>query len=266
MPERLPPVDVVLVGFGWTASILAQELTEEGLDVLAIERGGWRDTPTDFPTSHAPEELRYYWRHDMFLEAAVETQTFRNNRNQIALPIRRWGSYLPGVGVGGHCTPVYPYFYVRHAEELGLSAGLASLARRINDDQARWAIERLDRHLGRTKEVEAALILGLGFRPQVKEHTFSTAFLLREELERRGARVWLNDPLYSDREIREHGFEPLDLDGPQLPALVILNTALRSLAEQTPSHSSFSNPRERSSPVLKLPGEFGIFVGHGPPG
>jgi gluconate 2-dehydrogenase alpha chain len=101
MAERKRPVDVVLVGFGWTAAIMAQELTEEGLEVLALERGGWRDTGTDFPTTHAPDELRYYWRHAMFLETARETQTFRNRRGQTALPIRRWGSYLPGVGVGG---------------------------------------------------------------------------------------------------------------------------------------------------------------------
>jgi gluconate 2-dehydrogenase alpha chain len=98
---RMPAVDVVLVGFGWTAAILAQELTEAGLEVLALERGGWRDTPTHFPPTLAPDELRYYWRHEMFLETALETQTFRNTVDQIALPIRRWGSYLPGVGVGG---------------------------------------------------------------------------------------------------------------------------------------------------------------------
>lgn len=101
MPDRKPPVDVVLVGFGWTAAILAKELTDEGLEVLALERGGWRDTPTDFPPTHAPDELRYYWRHGMFQETARETQTFRNRPGQTALPIRRWGSYLPGVGVGG---------------------------------------------------------------------------------------------------------------------------------------------------------------------
>lgn len=101
MPEQRPPVDVVLVGFGWTAAILAKELLDEGLEVLALERGGWRDTPTDFPTTHAPDELRYYWRHEMFQETALDTQTFRNRQGQTALPIRRWGSYLPGVGVGG---------------------------------------------------------------------------------------------------------------------------------------------------------------------
>jgi gluconate 2-dehydrogenase alpha chain len=101
MTIRMPAVDVVLVGFGWTAAIMAQELTDAGLEVLALERGGWRDTPTHFPPTFAPDELRYYWRHEMFQETALETQTFRNNASQTALPIRRWGSYLPGIGVGG---------------------------------------------------------------------------------------------------------------------------------------------------------------------
>ncbi len=101
MTERLPGVDVVLVGFGWTGAIMAQELTEAGLQVLAIERGSWRDTPTDFPTTHAQDELRYYFRHEMFQQTAHETLTFRNNASQTALPMRRWGSFLPGIGVGG---------------------------------------------------------------------------------------------------------------------------------------------------------------------
>ncbi len=32
---------------------------------------------------------------------AQETLTFRNNLNQTALPIRAFGSFLPGNGVGG---------------------------------------------------------------------------------------------------------------------------------------------------------------------
>src|SRR6516225_5963491 len=41
---------VVIVGLGWTGSILAHELAATGLNVVAIERGPWRDTATDFPT------------------------------------------------------------------------------------------------------------------------------------------------------------------------------------------------------------------------
>ncbi|HET7848202.1 MAG TPA: GMC family oxidoreductase [Pseudolabrys sp.] len=101
MARKLPAVDVVLVGFGWTAAILGQELADAGLKVLAIERGGWRDTPTDFAVTFAQDELRYYWRRELFEEPARETLTFRNDQSQTALPMRHLGSFLPATGVGG---------------------------------------------------------------------------------------------------------------------------------------------------------------------
>lgn len=101
MPRKLPATDVVIIGLGWTGSILAHELTEAGLNVVAIERGPWRDTATSFPTTYAQDELRYHIRHDLFLRPAQETLTFRNNASQTALPIRTWGSFMPPNGVGG---------------------------------------------------------------------------------------------------------------------------------------------------------------------
>lgn len=46
MATKLPPKDVAIIGLGWTGSILACELADEGLDVVAVERGPWRDTAT----------------------------------------------------------------------------------------------------------------------------------------------------------------------------------------------------------------------------
>ena len=101
MATRLKSVDVVLVGFGWTASILAQELTDAGLQVLAIERGKFRDTVPDFATTHIQDELKYAVRNGLFEEPARETVTFRNSLDQTALPMRHLGSFLPASGVGG---------------------------------------------------------------------------------------------------------------------------------------------------------------------
>ena len=101
MSQKLPATDVVIVGLGWTGSILAEAVTRTGLNVVALERGPWRDTATDFPTTYAQDELRYHIRHDLFLRPAQETMTFRNNVNQTALPIRTWGSFMPPNGVGG---------------------------------------------------------------------------------------------------------------------------------------------------------------------
>jgi len=100
VPITLKPVDAVLVGFGWTGAIMGQELCEAGLNVLALERGPWRDTPTDFATGFAQDELRYMWRHHLFQNVADDTLTIRNNANQEALPMRHLGAFLLGTGVG----------------------------------------------------------------------------------------------------------------------------------------------------------------------
>ena len=101
MARRLPAKDALVIGLGWTGSILAHELTEAGLEVVAIERGPWRDTATDFPPNYDQDELRYRIRHELFLRPAQTTFTFRNNMQQTALPIRSWGAFMPPNGVGG---------------------------------------------------------------------------------------------------------------------------------------------------------------------
>ncbi|MGC1779629.1 MAG: GMC family oxidoreductase [Xanthobacteraceae bacterium] len=101
MPRKLPPKDVAIIGLGWTGSILANELTDAGLDVVAIERGPWRDTGTDFAISYAQDELRYRLRHELFLRNSQMSVTFRNNTSQTALPVRTWGAFMLGNGVGG---------------------------------------------------------------------------------------------------------------------------------------------------------------------
>ncbi|MGN6328721.1 MAG: GMC family oxidoreductase [Rhodanobacter sp.] len=101
MARRERPVDVVLVGFGWTAAIIAQELTEAGVQVLALERGEFRDTVPDFATDTIQDELRYAVRKQIFESPERETLTFRNSADQTALPMRHLGSFMPAAGVGG---------------------------------------------------------------------------------------------------------------------------------------------------------------------
>ncbi|HWX90305.1 MAG TPA: GMC family oxidoreductase [Rhizomicrobium sp.] len=101
MAKLLAKRDAVIIGLGWTGSILAQQLTEAGLNVVAIERGPWRDTATDFNIAYMQDELRYAVRKDLFLQPNVEAMTMRNDMRQTALPMRDYGSFLPGNGVGG---------------------------------------------------------------------------------------------------------------------------------------------------------------------
>ena len=101
MVRKLPAKDVAIIGLGWTGSILANELTDEGLNVVAIERGPWRDAATDYPPNYVQDELRYRIRHELFLQPEQTTFTFRNKMSETALPIRNWGAFMPPNGVGG---------------------------------------------------------------------------------------------------------------------------------------------------------------------
>jgi nucleotide sugar dehydrogenase len=130
----------------------------------------------------------------------------------------------PGLGVGGHCTPVYPYFLIRDSERRGLAMELAAASRAINDRQPVHMVDRIERLCGSLRG-RGVMILGLGFRPQVKEHSMSPAFQLRDALAPRGVVLSLHDPLYADDEIRGYGFCPGSLDGETLPEVLILNTA-----------------------------------------
>ncbi|WP_223595300.1 GMC family oxidoreductase [Neobacillus bataviensis] len=98
MARKLPKVDVVLVGVGWTGGIIASELTKKGLKVVGLERGKERKTE-DYYMVH--DELRYALRYDLMQDLSKETITFRGNENIRALPMRQYGSFLLGDGLGG---------------------------------------------------------------------------------------------------------------------------------------------------------------------
>jgi gluconate 2-dehydrogenase alpha chain len=97
----LKSVDAVMIGVGWTGGILANELTKAGLRVVGLERGDYRDTSPDFSIPGVHDELAYGVRYKLFQDASKETLTFRQNRTQTALPVRQFGSFLPGDGLGG---------------------------------------------------------------------------------------------------------------------------------------------------------------------
>lgn len=101
---RLKRADAVIVGIGWSGSILARELTRAGLSVVGLERGGRRTPETDFALPFIRDELRYAVRQELALDPALETLTMRHEPSEVALPLRRFGAFLPGMGLGGAGT------------------------------------------------------------------------------------------------------------------------------------------------------------------
>ncbi|WP_186108665.1 GMC family oxidoreductase [Burkholderia gladioli] len=98
---RKPPVDAVVVGMGWTGSIMSMELAEAGLRVVGLERGEQRDTDPDFAYPRIADELTYVQRNRLMQSLSRETVTIRRNARETALPLRQYGPFLFGDGVGG---------------------------------------------------------------------------------------------------------------------------------------------------------------------
>ena len=92
MARRLKQVDAVLVGMGWTGSIMARELTKAGLSVVGLERGAGRSPAQDFALPGIRDELKYRLRFQLMLDSATETLTMRHMPNETAAPMRRWGA------------------------------------------------------------------------------------------------------------------------------------------------------------------------------
>lgn len=111
--------------------------------------------------------------------------------------------HQPGIGVGGHCIPVYPHFLLSRAPELTL----VDASRKANDGQVERAIESIARALGGLDGVEV-LVLGLTYRHGVKELAYTRAVPLIKGLQARGARVLAYDPLLSPEEVIGAGAEP----------------------------------------------------------
>jgi nucleotide sugar dehydrogenase len=111
--------------------------------------------------------------------------------------------HQPGLGVGGHCIPVYPHFLLDRAPELELVA----LSRRVNDGQVGHAIRSLQLALGGL-DGAGVLVLGLTYREGVKELAYSRALPLIERLAFHGALVSAYDPLLADAETARTGATP----------------------------------------------------------
>jgi gluconate 2-dehydrogenase alpha chain len=97
--KTLPEVDTVIAGGGWTGLLMAKELTtRSSRHVLVLERGPLRKTE-DYVDDM--DELDFAIRARMMQDIRHETVTVRHTSAARALPVRQYGSFLPGTGTGG---------------------------------------------------------------------------------------------------------------------------------------------------------------------
>ncbi|MFT6835180.1 MAG: UDP-N-acetyl-D-glucosamine dehydrogenase, partial [Francisellaceae bacterium] len=111
--------------------------------------------------------------------------------------------HYPGIGVGGHCIPVDPYYLIEHAASNGFDHNFLKIARAINESMPVYVIDQLEEALiecGQgTLKSKNIVVLGISYKPNVGDHRESPTFVIIDELKNRGAVVEAYDPYIPDK-------------------------------------------------------------------
>lgn len=101
----------------------------------------------------------------------------------------------PGVGVGGHCIAVDPWFIVARNPE---DAVVIKAARGVNSHKTEWVIDRIvaaagdaERQLGRRPRIAC---MGLAFKPDIDDLRESPALSISEKLQEMGHDIVAVEP------------------------------------------------------------------------
>lgn len=93
-------VEIATIGAGMTASILAAlVLPSTSYRMVSIEQGEARWTYPDFQHNH--DTLKYNNRYALMQDLSRVSWTWRPHDGAPALPMRQYGSFHPGQGLGG---------------------------------------------------------------------------------------------------------------------------------------------------------------------
>jgi UDP-N-acetyl-D-glucosamine dehydrogenase len=103
----------------------------------------------------------------------------------------------PGPGMGGHCLPVDPFYLAYKAREHDFYTEFIELAGKINQNQPRFCVEKMERALndvGKAMKGSRILLLGVAYKPAVGDTRESPALKIVRLARELGAEVVFHDP------------------------------------------------------------------------
>ena len=143
--------------------------------------------------------------------------------------------YTPGVGVGGHCIPVDPYYMIQRAADVGVPAGLITAARAVNrsmPSHVAGVLTDLMWSAGVAAGEAKVLLLGWSYKAEVGDPRETPAEPLAETLISKGIKVATWDPHIDFGEYPE-GVEVIskidDAEGYDIAVLVTAHKACVNL-------------------------------------
>lgn len=97
----------------------------------------------------------------------------------------------PGIGVGGHCIAVDPWFFVEQSPEI---TQLIGTSRRVNDRMPEYTVQKILKDVADIQKPRICLA-GLSYKPDVGDTRESPAMRIVEILQENGADIVTYDPL-----------------------------------------------------------------------
>lgn len=134
----------------------------------------------------------------------------------------------PGVGVGGHCIPVDPWFIIQANPQ---GTPLLTTARRVNEAKPQWVVDKVKQAL-KTRPGATVALLGLAYKPEVEDLRESPALEVYKRLKDQ-AHI---QPLVCEPHLSEHAEIPLTTLEKALTAdIIVLTTAHKIFRQLSPA-------------------------------
>ena len=112
--------------------------------------------------------------------------------------------HYPGAGVGGPCLPINSYQLLNTARRIDSKLSIIKQSREINEKMPEHVINlTLDGFKKCKKSIKdsTVLILGISYKPDVKDIQLSPAKIIINKLMALGARIKIYDPYYKDSQM-----------------------------------------------------------------
>jgi nucleotide sugar dehydrogenase len=211
-PERSDPGNIMQnmkslpriiggIGAGWTDATVA--LYESALGIRAIR-------VSDPRTANAAKLTENLFR-DVNIALANEFALLFEELGVDAIEVinacaskYNFMPHYPGIGVGGPCLPANSYYLISEALKTGNIPYLIRMAREINDRMPDHTVELIEEALneaGKTINGSKVALLGVAYKPNIKDVQLTPVERVVTKLVGMGARVDVYDPMYKGEEV-----------------------------------------------------------------
>ncbi len=123
----------------------------------------------------------------------------------ISVAKTKWNFYphYPGIGVGGHCIPVDPYYVLTLASKKGIDMKIVKTGLKENEYMPKYVAEKV---LKNYKKGMHVLVYGLTYKKNVSDLRESPVIDFCRILKQKNVNFTVFDPLLSKKDIQRLGF------------------------------------------------------------